>query len=91
MFSGLGSYSLWSVGIVLSCFLGLAIGFATRPYIIRHVSFFILTIIITFVYVSNSLNQIVIDRKKRITTTRFIMTWKLLLIIKLGSDLLLLR
>ncbi|KAF3485632.1 hypothetical protein F2Q69_00054408 [Brassica cretica] len=32
----LGSYSLWSVGIVLSCFLGLAIGFATRPYIIRH-------------------------------------------------------
>ncbi|CDY28467.1 BnaC07g12950D [Brassica napus] len=56
---GLGSYSLWSVGIVLSCFLGLAIGFATRPYIIRHVSFFILTIIITFVYVSNSLNQIV--------------------------------
>ncbi|CAN7077987.1 unnamed protein product [Brassica oleracea var. botrytis] len=59
MFSGLGSYSLWSVGIVLSCFLGLAIGFATRPYIIRHVSFFILTIIITFVYVSNSLNQII--------------------------------
>uniref|UniRef100_A0A1J3H6U0 Teneurin NHL domain-containing protein n=1 Tax=Noccaea caerulescens TaxID=107243 RepID=A0A1J3H6U0_NOCCA len=34
--SSLGTYSLWSIGIVLSCFLGLAIGFASRPYIIRH-------------------------------------------------------
>ncbi|CAG7901902.1 unnamed protein product, partial [Brassica rapa] len=32
----LGSYSLWSVGVVLSCFLGLAIGFAARPYITHH-------------------------------------------------------
>ncbi|CAN8313086.1 unnamed protein product [Cochlearia groenlandica] len=34
--SNLGTYSLWSLGIVLSCFLGAAIGFAVRPYIIRH-------------------------------------------------------
>ncbi|CAG7864812.1 unnamed protein product [Brassica rapa] len=34
--SNLGTYSLWSVGIALSCFLGVAIGFASRPYIIRH-------------------------------------------------------
>ncbi|XP_023632768.1 uncharacterized protein LOC17898941 isoform X2 [Capsella rubella] len=34
--SNLGTYSLWSMGIVLSCFLGVAIGFAVRPYIIRH-------------------------------------------------------
>ncbi|KAF2549668.1 hypothetical protein F2Q70_00020539 [Brassica cretica] len=34
--SNLGTYSLWSIGIALSCFLGVAIGFASRPYIIRH-------------------------------------------------------
>ncbi|CAE5958382.1 unnamed protein product [Arabidopsis arenosa] len=34
--SNLGTYSLWSIGIVLSCILGVAIGFAVRPYIIRH-------------------------------------------------------
>ncbi|XP_024008576.1 uncharacterized protein LOC18992574 isoform X2 [Eutrema salsugineum] len=34
--SNLGIYSLWSIGFVLSCFLGAAIGFAARPYIIRH-------------------------------------------------------
>ncbi|CAN6873394.1 unnamed protein product, partial [Brassica oleracea] len=55
--TSLGSYSLWSVGIVLSCFLGLA-----------------LLALTSFVM------------KKRITTTRFIMTWKLLLIIKLGEQ-----
>jgi uncharacterized protein YneF (UPF0154 family) len=34
--SNLGTYSLWSIGIVLSCILGVAIGFAVRPYVIRH-------------------------------------------------------
>ncbi|EFH69571.1 NHL repeat-containing protein [Arabidopsis lyrata subsp. lyrata] len=34
--SNLGAYSLWSIGIFLSCILGVAIGFAVRPYIIRH-------------------------------------------------------
>ncbi|CAH8312986.1 unnamed protein product [Eruca vesicaria subsp. sativa] len=34
--TNLGTYSLWSIGIALSCFLGVAIGFAARPYIIRH-------------------------------------------------------
>ncbi|CAH2033758.1 unnamed protein product [Thlaspi arvense] len=34
--SFLGTYSLWSIGIVLSCLLGVAVGFASRPYIIRH-------------------------------------------------------
>jgi uncharacterized protein YneF (UPF0154 family) len=34
--SDLGTYSLWSIGIVLSCILGVAIGFAVRPYVIRH-------------------------------------------------------
>ncbi|XP_010498896.1 PREDICTED: uncharacterized protein LOC104776509 isoform X1 [Camelina sativa] len=34
--SNLGTYSLCSIGIAISCFLGVAIGFAVRPYIIRH-------------------------------------------------------
>ncbi|CAF2161622.1 BnaA07g09760D [Brassica napus] len=55
--TSLGSYSLWSVGVVLSCFLGIALLLALTSLIM----------------------------KKRITT-RFIMTWKLLLVIKLGEQ-----
>ncbi|KAH0918135.1 hypothetical protein HID58_025795 [Brassica napus] len=35
MFSGLGSYSLWSVGVVLSCFLGIALLLALTSLIMK--------------------------------------------------------
>ncbi|KFK44463.1 hypothetical protein AALP_AA1G259600 [Arabis alpina] len=46
--SNLGTYSLWSIGIALSCVLGVAIGFAVRPYIIRHEEVNHLSLIMTW-------------------------------------------
>ncbi|XP_060970784.1 uncharacterized protein LOC115714545 isoform X1 [Cannabis sativa] len=78
--SGVGAISIWSVAVGVACILGFAGGFALRPYILPHVSFFLHFNAMIILYLHTSIiKTMFVCRQGGIRMRNFSGTWKLCL------------